>query len=146
MAPVVVRRVRGEDLEDVLEIESLSFIRPYPPSYLYTLAHLSPETFPVAVLDHHVIGYAVFSMRGRTTQILSLAVHPDHRRRGVGATLLTWVVEEAKRRNTSSIRLEVRRSNLSAQRLYSRLGFSPLHIAHSYYDDGEDALIMELPL
>ncbi len=144
--PISIRPVAAEDLKEVLEIERSSFTRPYPPSYLETLAHLSPDTFLVAGLGDQIVGYAVFSMRGKTAHILSLAVHPERRCRRIGSALLRKVVETAKSRGASSIRLEVRKSNLPAQRLYAGAGFSPSHIAHSYYDDGEDAVIMQLAL
>ncbi|MEM2904321.1 MAG: ribosomal protein S18-alanine N-acetyltransferase [Candidatus Bathyarchaeia archaeon] len=146
MEPVVIRPVAAGDLRQVLEIERLSFKRPYPSSYIDTLAYLSPDTFLVAEADRRVVGYAVFSMRGRTAHILSLAVHPEWRRKGIGLALLKNVVCSARRSKASSIRLEVRESNLVAQRLYAQAGFSESGRIRAYYEDGEDAVVMELTL
>jgi ribosomal protein S18 acetylase RimI-like enzyme len=72
--------------------------------------------------------------------IVTLAVHPDHRRRGVAQQLLAAC--EA-RLPVSLIRLTVRESNAAAIALYEKQGYKPVHIRQRYYIDGEDGVIME---
>jgi ribosomal-protein-alanine N-acetyltransferase len=79
--------------------------------------------------------------------IHNIAVHVDFRRRGIARVLLGQVVSEAKRQSNVRVMLEVRRSNIQAQKLYESLGFVATGIRKGYYsDDGEDALAMTLEL
>jgi ribosomal protein S18 acetylase RimI-like enzyme len=55
--------------------------------------------------------------------ISNLAVHPEHRRKGVARRLLMAGLESARAKGASRISLEVRADNVTAQRLYSALGF-----------------------
>jgi ribosomal protein S18 acetylase RimI-like enzyme len=67
-------------------------------------------------------------------------VLPDYRRRGIGTALLQ--VCEANIR-LPSVRLNVRVSNDQAIRLYKQLGYFQVGLWPRYYQDGEDALILE---
>jgi ribosomal protein S18 acetylase RimI-like enzyme len=55
--------------------------------------------------------------------ISNLAVHPDHRRRGIARELVTAGLELARRKGASRISLEVRANNVTARKLYEDLGF-----------------------
>jgi ribosomal-protein-alanine N-acetyltransferase len=60
---------------------------------------------------------------------------------------LQQVVEQARSRNSSRVTLEVRVSNIAAQKLYDSVGFMSRGLRKGYYsDDGEDAVIMVLEL
>jgi ribosomal-protein-alanine N-acetyltransferase len=75
-------------------------------------------------------------------EILTLAVDPAERRRGVATALLRALLSSRGGR----IFLEVRRSNECAQRLYRREGFRVCGVRSGYYQSpAEDALLMELP-
>jgi len=54
--------------------------------------------------------------------LFALEVANDVRGEGIGAAIVTWVIEEARRRNCTRVYLEVRSDN-RARRLYHRLGF-----------------------
>jgi ribosomal-protein-alanine N-acetyltransferase len=70
----------------------------------------------------------------------NLAVKRMHQRKGIGSQLLTYVLEQFE--DWSIIFLEVRASNIAAQKLYKNFGFCNLYRRRSYYTNGEDALIM----
>jgi ribosomal-protein-alanine N-acetyltransferase len=72
--------------------------------------------------------------------ITTVGVLPEFRNRGIARSLLLACEEVI---NTKTIRLSVRRSNLNAQRLYVELGYNYVDVWKRYYEDGEDALIME---
>ncbi len=80
---------------------------------------------------------------GRTLgHIKDIAVHPDRRGDGVGSALLRRSIAVLAARGSDTIKLEVRRSNDGAKRLYRSFGFEPLRRVPGYYEDGEDAIIM----
>lgn len=72
--------------------------------------------------------------------ITTVGVKPELRRLGI-ATILIKACEEAM--HMPAVRLSVRRSNFGAQHLYNGLGYRHFNVWERYYEDGEDALIME---
>jgi [ribosomal protein S18]-alanine N-acetyltransferase len=75
--------------------------------------------------------------------INNLAVAPAHRGRGYGTELLRHALAEGRRLGARRATLEVRQSNLAAQRLYARLGFRVAGRRPAYYTHPvEDAFIL----
>ena len=94
-----------------------------------------------------IVGYVLFWLLPEEVDIHNIAVHSEFRRRGLGQALLKQVVEQAHSRDSISVTLEVRVSNIPAQKLYESVGFVTKGLRKGYYsDDGEDALIMALEL
>ena len=60
-------------------------------------------------------------------QVEAVRVGHDHRGRGLGGALLTWAVEEARRRGCALVQLTSDRSRADAHRFYERLGFVASH-------------------
>jgi len=142
-----VRRAKREDLPRIHDVERDSFRRPYPPYLIDLLFEENQETFFVAELDDRVVGYSVASIEARNTgHVVSVAVSPDTRRRGIGEALIQRLIEELRKIRVSLIKLEVERDNVTAQNMYKKLGFGLSHIIKSYYENGSDALVMTLAL
>ena len=75
--------------------------------------------------------------------MMNIAVSPDYRRQGIGEKLVTELVEGLKVRGNHSLMLEVRASNIPAQKLYEKLGFRLVGRRPRYYHNPkEDALIL----
>jgi ribosomal-protein-alanine N-acetyltransferase len=101
----------------------------------------------LAEVNGKIIGYVLFWLLPEEVDIHNIAVQTEFRRQGIGHVLLQQVVAQARSRNSSRITLEVRVSNLPAQKLYESLGFLSKGLRKGYYsDDGEDALMMALEL
>jgi ribosomal-protein-alanine N-acetyltransferase len=84
---------------------------------------------------------------GADVELFYIYVSPKVRRRGLADQLLTEFCELALRDYfCDRVMLEVRPSNLAAQRLYERHGFEKIARRKRYYQNGEDALIYEKPL
>lgn len=122
-------------LLDVCEIEQLSFEDPYPRRLIYALAQLYQDTFLVALARGKVAGYAIYS-DGEAPHLISLAVHPSYRRRGIGEALMRAVLRHTK----GAMVLEVRENNMTAIELYRKLGFKSIGRVANYYEDGADAV------
>jgi ribosomal-protein-alanine N-acetyltransferase len=140
----MIRTVKPEDLKNVYLIERLSFERPYPSSYLETLAYLSPETFLVVSLNGHIVGYSASVLRGSEGHIISIAVHPNYRGIGIGERLLRENVKQLKDLGAKRVILEVKVDNIQALNLYRKLGFKIVKTLKNYYWDGADAYRMAL--
>jgi ribosomal-protein-alanine N-acetyltransferase len=136
-----IRAVRKDDIENVAVLEQASFKDPYPSYFLSELARDNPETFIVATLNNDIVGYAVVDRWEDHDHLISIAVHPDNRRKGLGERLLTEL--EKRLSKDRPLKLEVRQSNFSAIQLYLKNGFRRAGFTEAYYADGEDAIIME---
>ncbi|TPR12550.1 ribosomal protein S18-alanine N-acetyltransferase [Apilactobacillus timberlakei] len=79
--------------------------------------------------------------------ISNVAVLSEFQDRGLGYFLIAKVIQKARQLEYETVSLEVRLSNVRAQRLYSDLGFKKNGLKKNYYDDdNEDALDMVLDL
>jgi ribosomal-protein-alanine N-acetyltransferase len=83
-----------------------------------------------------ILGYIIFTQDGH---IISIAVHPQDRRKGIGAQLLQRAM---KTPHLKKVWAEVRRSNQGAQAFYTKLGFQITGLVPNYYGN-EDALILQ---
>lgn len=123
------------ELPAVIDIENSSFSSPWKPiEFIKNL----PD-FYIAKLGEKVVGFIGLEQTGDEAHIIHMAVHPSHRRMGIGTAL----INQAKKINCRKIFLEVRAGNQIAQNLYKKLGFAELPRRKKYYNDNdEDAVIM----
>ena len=99
--------------------------------------------------DHDKVrGYVLLRFRRQSTQvrILSLAVDPEARRRGVASALLKEVETAAQEQGVTELVLELREDNAAALALYRSLGFDQTGTLLAYYHDKSDALRLSKPL
>ena len=87
---------------------------------------------------------------GRVTvdeaEILTIAVIPTQRRRGLGTRLLCAAMDHAAHMGATTMFLEVAVTNHAARRLYDAHGFIDVGLRRHYYSDGSDALVLRAPL
>ncbi len=138
--------MRGDDLDEVVAIERLSFTLPWSRgAFLYEMEQNRVARCFVMRDGSRVIGYVCVWEIGEEVHITNIAVHPDMRGHGIGRTLLTSVIDEAQQHGARVVALEVRPSNREARGLYDSFGFRVVGRRKGYYyDTGEDALVMEL--
>lgn len=143
---MIIREFRLSDLKRVVEIEEMSFDEPYPPSILKDIFNLGAG-FLVAQEDNIIVGYIIFWIRFEDEgHIISLAVDKKYRRCTVGQKLLGMAIEMFQKFNMKNIKLEVRSENIGALKFYKTMGFYEEKIMPGYYEDGQDAVVMNLPL
>ncbi len=100
----------------------------------------------LAFLGDEAAGLSIAWVVADEVQVIDVATHPVHRRRGVGRALVKGIVDLARRRNAARVHLELRRSNAAALALYRGAGFGVVRRRVGYYADGEDGLEMTLGL
>lgn len=142
-----VEAMRPDHITQVLDIERRSFSTPWS-SISFANETRNPYSIAlVALLGGRVIGYICASQRLDEGHILNLAVHHDHRRKGIARHLLGIVLERLKLGRCRFVYLEVRASNLPARRLYEDAGFREIGRRRLYYiAPEEDAVVMMLEL
>ncbi|HLQ05876.1 MAG TPA: ribosomal protein S18-alanine N-acetyltransferase [Verrucomicrobiae bacterium] len=142
--PVVIEDMRLEDIPAVQLVENASFPIPWPANaFRHELTQNKNAHYLVAKEGDHIVGYAGLWLSLDEAHITTFAVLPDFRRRKIGERMLLSIFERAERLGAEWLTLEVRASNLAAQRLYEKYGFRPAGIRRRYYsDNNEDAIIM----
>jgi ribosomal-protein-alanine acetyltransferase len=95
-----------------------------------------------AMVDGTMIGFIAGDVRPsqNVAWIATIGVLPEHRGKGIGSTLLQTC---EKHLEVTQVRLNVRVSNQAAIRLYQQNGYQRAGVWPAYYQDGEDALVME---
>lgn len=134
----------AQDIPAILEIERRSFATPWPrEAYTHELDHNRTAVYVVARQDEAAVGYAGMWVVMDEAHITTIAVDPPLRGLGIGERLLIGLIDRAIERGARWIQLEVRQSNMVAQRLYHKYGFREVGIRRHYYsDNGEDAVVM----
>lgn len=132
----MIRRCEEKDLQAVVEIEKLSFPHPYP---LFIFKRYLGTYFFVSEENGRITGYIIGVKMGSKGIIMSIAVHPSFRRKGHGRDLVNYLEKEM---GTSLLEIQVRRSNVGAQKFYFALGFEKKGVIPNYYSNREDAFIM----
>ena len=143
------RRAVPADLPRVLEIERASFPSPWSEASIAgELDSSDPRRMPlVAQWEQAIVGFALVWVVADELHLVSLAVDPAHRRRGIGQGLLDAVQASPEGQRARLLTLEVRASNAAALALYRRNGFMDIALRPHYYPEtGEDAVVMLKPL
>ena len=149
-----IREASAADLTKVIMINRRCLPENYTYFFFNSILQNYPRTFLVAEVDGDIAGYIMCRVeRGfsklsklnltRVGHVISIAVLPEYRRRGIAKALLTRAMKVLKEEyGCEEVYLEVRVSNRPAISLYRKLGFDVVKISRRYYVDGEDAYIM----
>jgi [ribosomal protein S18]-alanine N-acetyltransferase len=139
----LIRRFQPSDFERVIAIEKEAF-NEYNPILFMAAYETFPEGFLVAEEDGQVVGFlTTVAVSLFDVKILSIAVDRRCQNKGFASILLRGLFEVLRTKGVLKLLLEVRLSNVRAQRLYLSLGFNPVKVISAYYQDGEDAYLME---
>ena len=152
-----LRKFTINDLASVTQINAACLPENYTDIFFVDLYRRNPETFVVAEEDGKIVGYIMcrievglsnFVLSGvvKKGHVVSVAVLPEHRRKGVGKALVIKALEGMRGYGAKQCYLEVRVTNQEAISLYKKLDFEVTRTIHGYYADGEDALVMTVKL
>ena len=142
-----VRFANKNDIDKVVEIEALSFLQPW-----------DYHTFKVALADIFLVfdepdvsGFliAVCCAKNIRATIMKMAVHPDHRRKGIATALINQVLEILKKKKIIDVCLNVEIIRKPAIACYEKFGFKIVQTIRMDYEDdlADDAFyIMKLIL
>jgi ribosomal-protein-alanine N-acetyltransferase len=133
-----------EHINDIMTVENLSFSIPWSrDAFIEEITRNKFAIYISAKLDDKVVGYGGMWKVIDEGHITNIAVHPEFRGNKIGSALLEELLTIAKNEGINKLTLEVRKSNLVAQKLYSKFGFLVEGMRKGYYsDNNEDALIM----
>jgi ribosomal-protein-alanine N-acetyltransferase len=143
-----IRPMLIDDLDSVVLIENVSFPSPWSKVLFEVELKRSPARYFTAEEEGRVLGYMGYWEAPQEAHIITLAVAPEARGKGVAKALAGYCMEYAAKQGARLATLEVRDGNGAGKALYESLGFRPVAIRRKYYQDNqEDAVVMirELP-
>lgn len=142
-APLTVRKFRWSDLPRVERIENASFGEDaYDRNLFAEFFNACGGLFLVALRGSVVCGYMITCVRGERAEVVSIAVAPAARGRGVASKLMESALRRLRRRQVARLVLMVKVSNAEARAFYVKFAFDKVRLVRRYYEDGADGLLM----
>lgn len=161
---IVVRKMNLSDVDAVHEIENLSITPPWSKQgFVDGLANENADFYVAEAIEEviqnadsgsamcdskkRVVGYCGLYFAADEGEITNVAVLPKCRGNGIADQILTAAFADAREKGLAQIFLEVRASNIPAQKLYEKHGFVSCGIRKNFYrEPKEDAIVMMLSL
>lgn len=144
---IKVRPMKKEDIKKILNIEKDVFPQPWQSELLYTHVLNNICVTLTAELEGKVVGYLVGCEEDSKFHLRNLAISREHWRKGFGRRLLTYFLEILMEKpEIKFCYLEHRVQNKAAFELYKSVGFTFAGLKKDYYNEGEDAVVMEIRL
>ena len=127
----------------VAALEKICFSDPWSENSVASELKNPLSCWLVAEEDGKIAGYVGSQTVIDESDMMNVAVHPNHRRKGIAEALVAELVGALKKRESHCLTLEVRASNEPAKALYEKLGFTQVGLRKNYYrNPKEDALIL----
>ena len=138
-----LRMMTKDDIEAVIEGETKAFGKSLGYDFLLSELEINPfSQYVVLEIDGKVHGYMGLSITDNV-QIINFYVDEEYQNMGFGTMMMEFVIDVCESSQASSITLEVRKSNTKALKLYQKFGLKEVLLRKGYYDNGEDAILME---
>ncbi len=133
-----------EDLDQVLAIERKAYSTPWrEETFVNELTNNDYSTYLVLEKDGIIVAYGGLWNVLDESHITNIAVDPFYQRQGYGQEMMDVLQAKAIELGAKNMTLEVRVSNVAAQKLYENNGFTVEGRRVRYYsDNNEDAIIM----
>lgn len=142
----LIRQLKTEDIKNLMDLERVVYFGELPwtkSAFLSEFYSTIPHLYIGIFAGDSVIGFIGCRILGGDTHITNVAVHPDKQGQGLGTFLIDEIEKFAIMNRCETMTLEVRVSNIDAQRLYRHKGFVSQTIKPQYYTEtNEDALEM----
>jgi ribosomal-protein-alanine N-acetyltransferase len=149
LLPIEIARATWRDVRALVQLDRRCF-KPVDQFGWYEFLSLCvwPGVIALKAIDsNQIVGFIAGDPRRHEghTIITTIGVDPAYQRRGIGERLLREV-EARSARSVPRLQLMVRQSNLPALHLYRKLNYAIVETWPRYYEDGEDAYVMEKAL
>ena len=131
-----------EHISALAQLEKGCFADPWSEKALADELTNPNAVFRVALIDEEVAGYVGMLHVLDEGDICNVAVFDKFRRRGVATALIQHLVDYAVENQLSFITLEVRESNMGAQKFYETMGFETIGIRKNFYDNPKEHAIL----
>lgn len=142
---VHIRWMIRRDMPAVLKIEDSSFDFPWREEEFVRALRQRNCIGMVAELGEEVVGYMIYELHKSRLHLLSIAVEPGYRRRGIGRALVQKLVSKLEHQRRTRVLLEIRERNLEGQLFFKEMGFRATCVLNEFYEESkEDAYLMQV--
>ena len=139
----MIRRINYDDVNKIIELENDTLGTTLGKDML-EMAIRSDLAYYYAYFEgNELLGYISTMFDGEIIEILNFCVNKNHQGKGIGKKLLAYVLSYLNTIGAKSSILEVRQSNIKAIGLYKKIGYKEISKRKNYYNNGEDALVLE---
>ncbi len=146
---MTLRFADAGDVDRLHALHAAAFDQPWPAGEIERLMRILGG-FAVLAEEEAPQGFVLIRTVADEAEILTLAVAPEFRRRGIGRGLVEAAAQEASRRGARSFFLEVAEDNLTALALYESADFQAVGLRRAYYARPDappaDAMVLRRPL
>lgn len=144
MNDIIIREMNVDDIDDVLEVEKVSFSTPWSKeSFIQEIKENKLARYIIAQVDEKVVAYGGMWLILDEAHITNVAVATGFRNMGIGQMIIDGLINICNELIINHMTLEVRKSNYPAIKLYKNNRFVEIGTRPGYYaDTKEDAIIM----
>ncbi|AVQ98026.1 ribosomal protein S18-alanine N-acetyltransferase [Oceanobacillus sp. M65] len=144
MSEITIRKMEIADVDQVMEVERVSFTTPWTTDIFYQeIVDNQYAYYYVIEWNGRIVGYVGTWVVLEDAQVTNIAIMPELRGNKLGEKLFQYMLLQIKLIGATRLSLEVRESNIPAQKLYRKFGLVPGGIRKNYYTDNqEDAIVM----
>lgn len=141
-----IKKMLISDLDNISETLTTCFDDFWNYNVLKSELKNNNSQYIVAKLGENIVGFAGIIDTLDQMEITNIVVRKDMRHKGIGNTLLNELIKMSIKNNKNTIFLEVNSNNLFAIKLYEKNGFKKVGLRKNYYNNTDDAILMNLKI
>lgn len=140
----MISEMNLQDLENIKDCLLTDFDNFWSYNILKQELENGKSKYFVAKQENEIVGFAGILLIIDQVNIMNIVVKKDKRNFGIGSLLLEEIIRYSKIHNATSITLEVNEKNIAAIKLYKKYGFKQVGLRRKYYNNEDNAILMDL--
>lgn len=140
----MISEMNLQDLENIKDCLLTDFDNFWSYNILKQELENGKSKYFVAKQENEIVGFAGILLIIDQINIMNIVVKKDKRNLGIGSLLLKEIIRYSKIHNATSITLEVNEKNIPAIKLYEKYGFKQVGLRKKYYNNEDNAILMDL--
>lgn len=140
----MISEMNLQDLENIKDCLLTDFDNFWSYNILKQELENGKSKYFVTKQENEIVGFAGILLIIDQVNIMNIVVKKDKRNFGIGSLLLEEIIRYSKIHNATSITLEVNEKNIPAIKLYKKYGFKQVGLRRKYYNNEDNAILMDL--
>lgn len=140
----MISKMNLQDLENIKDCLLTDFDNFWSYNILKQELENGKSKYFVAKQENEIVGFAGILLIIDQVNIMNIVVKKDKRNFGIGSLLLEEIIRYSKIHNATSITLEVNEKNIPAIKLYKKYSFKQVGLRRKYYNNEDNAILMDL--